>query len=64
MGRTICITNIFDVRDNQGIPTGEKKLLVDYAFDEDTGQAVIVPPEHPSRLGAFYDATIGEYVIS
>lgn len=64
MSRIICIAKSFPkVYHGTDIPTGETELLTDYAFDEDTGKVVIVPPEHPRTLGAVFDHEIGEWVI-
>lgn len=64
MGRILCITGMFDVTDHNGIPTGKKELLVSHGIDEDTGKAVILPCEHPARLGAQIDIDLNEYVLS
>lgn len=59
----ICICNWFPVPDRYGLPTGRKELLVDYAVDEDTGQSIVLPNEHPSKLGARFHAVLGEWVL-
>lgn len=64
MGRIICITGFFDVTDYRGRPTGKKELLVSHGVDEDTGKTVILPCEHPARLGAKIDLELNEYVLS
>lgn len=43
--------------------TGMDELVVDYGYDEATGQRVILPPEHPSDVGGVYDKNRGEYVL-
>ncbi len=43
--------------------SSEKELLVDYAYDELTGQSVVVPCSNPTFLGATFDDELGEYVL-
>jgi hypothetical protein len=43
--------------------TGVERLVVSHGIDESTGKTVILPSEHPSALGAVFDADLGEYVI-
>lgn len=59
----ICICKNFPILDRYGYPTDKTELVIDSAFDADTGKAVIVPIEHPSRLGAVFDSEWGEWVI-
>jgi hypothetical protein len=54
MSRIILITVI----DNE-----TNKLVISHGYNEDTYKAVILPQEHPSMLGAYYDDSIGEWVI-
>ena len=63
MNRIICIAKEFPVYDLNGYPTGKKKFLTDYAFNEDTGKAVVVQTVHPLELGAKFDNEIGEWVL-
>jgi hypothetical protein len=37
--------------------------LVDYGYDTETYQTVILPPVHPVELGAHIDSNLGEWVI-
>jgi hypothetical protein len=41
----------------------EKEFLVDFAYDELTGQSVVVPCSNPTFLGATFDNDLGEYVL-
>lgn len=43
--------------------SSETELLVDYAYDELTGQSVPVPCSNPTFLGATFDNDLGEYVL-
>ena len=43
--------------------SSEKELLVDFAYDELTGQSVVVPCSNPTFLGATFDNDLGEYVL-
>lgn len=45
------------------IESPETELLVDYAIDSETMETVVVPCEHPQKLGAHFDYRIGEWVI-
>jgi len=64
MARTILITKHFPVLDKYGYnSSGEKELLVDYAFNEDTDEPVIVPCQHPETMGGKYDIGIGEWYL-
>lgn len=63
MGRIICITGWFDIF-KDGHPTGQKEFTVSHGIDEDTDKHVILPCEHPKTLGATYDDTIKEWVIT
>jgi hypothetical protein len=59
----ILITNYFPVTNSNGIPTGETKLLVDWAFDYDTGENFVFPCASPQSLGAEWDDTLKEWVL-
>lgn len=63
MSRIICITSWFDIYNRQGTKTGEKEFTVSHRIDEDTGDAVVLPCEHPDKLGAVWDEGIREYVL-
>lgn len=62
MGRIICVTGIFDVY-KDGIPTGEKEFVVSHGVCEATGRGVVLQSEHPAKLGAKFDKTLGAWVI-
>lgn len=59
----ILITNKFSIDGPSGIPTGRTELLVDYAIDSITGEAVVVPCDSPQALGATYHRELCEWVI-
>lgn len=63
MGRTICITGSFPALDRHNRPTGEKVFAVSHGIDEDSGRTVILPSEHPARLGARLDPQLNEWVL-
>ena len=44
--------------------TGRKQVIVSHGIDEQTGRHVILPQEPPERIGAVFDANIGEFVIT
>jgi hypothetical protein len=58
MSRTILICKHF-----KKPKSSEKELLVDFAYDELTGQSVVVPCSNPTFLGATFDKELGEYVL-
>ncbi|NJN00203.1 MAG: hypothetical protein HC793_00510 [Aquincola sp.] len=62
MGLVICITGTFDVMRN-GRPTGQKEFVVSHGIDEVTGRTVILPNDHPARLGARLDRDLMEWVL-
>lgn len=62
MSRIICITGWFDIY-RRGVKTGEKEFTVSHGIDEETLAVVILPCEHPSKLGAVWDGSIMEYVL-
>lgn len=59
----ICITGWFDKYDHNGIKTGQKEFIVSHGIDMNTGRTVILPCEHPSKLGANLHPTYNEYVL-
>ena len=61
--KLILITGWFDVIDRGGIPTGRKEFVVSHAVDPLTDCHVVVPSEHPSKLGGVYDHDMCEWVI-
>ncbi len=63
MSRVICVTGWFDIYNRQGMKTGEKDFIVSHGINEDTGDAVILPCEHPNALSAVWDKDIREYVL-
>lgn len=62
MGRIICITGNFDIHDRRGIKVGTE-FMVSHGIDEDTGCNVVLPNEHPAKLGARLDREIMHWVI-
>ena len=54
MSRLIVIAEIDD-------ETG--KLVTSHGYNEDTFEHVVLPVDHPSLLGAYFDGDIGEWVI-
>jgi len=63
MSRVIIITGWFDVLDQFGSSTGKKEFLVSHGIDQDTGKNVILPNEHPLKLGAVLDDGVVEWVL-
>ena len=63
MSRTIVITMMTRDTDRHGIPCGKPYMVASHGVDEVTLEAVCLPSEHPSALGARFDAEIGEWVI-
>ncbi|MEN6379129.1 MAG: hypothetical protein ABFD15_06080 [Methanofastidiosum sp.] len=57
MSRIIVIVNDFKEKDEH------YNKLINYAFNEDTLEAVILPSVHPSQIGAKFDRDIGEYIL-
>jgi hypothetical protein len=43
--------------------TGLQEQVVSHGVDLDTGRSVILPAEHPGKLGAVFDPGYGEYLI-
>ena len=62
MSRIICITGIFPKYDRRNVKIGEE-FVVSHGIDEHTMRNVILPCEHPARLGAKFDSQLGEWVI-
>lgn len=44
--------------------TVREELVVSHGIDEHTGKTVILPCEPPERIGAVFNAEIGEYALS
>lgn len=44
--------------------TGRVELVVSHGIDERTGETVTLPCESPERIGATFNAEIGEYVLT
>jgi hypothetical protein len=57
----ILITGTFPIY-RRGVKVGEE-FVVSHGVDERTGRTVILPAEHPSKLGARFDMDIGEWVL-
>ena len=57
----ICITGWLD-RYKGGIKV-DREFVVSHGINPETDEMVILPCEHPSRLGAVFNNEIGEYVI-
>ncbi|WP_333896636.1 hypothetical protein [Mixta calida] len=57
-GRIIAVTMI--EKDKRG----KEKLIVSHGVNVITGKAVILPSEHPSDIGAVWDASIREWVLN
>lgn len=62
-GRIIVITGNFDEYDSHGIRTGRQQFTASHGIDEETGEHVVLPWEHPRNLGATYDPEIREWVL-
>lgn len=58
MGKIICICEKYEIEDRD-----RSELLVSYGIDENTEKIIVLQNEHPSKLGAKFDHTLGEYVI-
>lgn len=59
----VCVTGTFPII-HRGIDTGQKEFVVSHGIDMDTGRNVILPSEHPAKLGARYDKDLMEWVIA
>jgi hypothetical protein len=62
MSRVILICGYFDIYEGNR-NTGKKEFVVSYGIEEDTFKTVILPVEHPSKLGGRFDTEIGEWVL-
>ena len=58
----VCVTGDFPTYDREGHPTGKKEFVVSHGIDE-AGRTVILPNEPPTRLGAKFSTTLGEWVL-
>ena len=63
MSRIICITEMFDIYDNNGMKTGRKEFLVSHGVCEDILKNIILPCENPSVLGAKFDKELNEWIL-
>jgi len=63
MNRIILIVGNFPIYDANGQSTGKTEYLVSHGIDEHTLKNVILPNEHPAKLGATYDHTLQEWVL-
>jgi hypothetical protein len=63
MSRIFVVTGSFPVYDRRGRPTGQREFVVSHGIDEDTGRNVILPSEHPAKLGALWDRETNEWVL-
>lgn len=63
MSRIVLITNDVAVMGSDGYPTGRTRFLAVRGYDEETGQSVSVPREHPRDLGAEFDEDISRWVL-
>lgn len=60
----ICICGLFEVYDRHGRPIGREEFMVSHGIDDRTGRTVILPNEHPAKLGARLDRTLMEWVLN
>jgi hypothetical protein len=44
--------------------TGRTEIIVSHGIDMNTDKAVVLPGETPQSMGAKYDNTIGEWILS
>lgn len=44
--------------------TGRDQIIVSHGIDSDTGRNVILPQESPEKIGAVFDVSMGESVIT
>jgi hypothetical protein len=61
MGRIVCVASNFPIIRN-GREIG-REFVTSHGIDEDTLQDVVLPNEHPAKLGAIFDRELGEWVI-
>lgn len=59
----LVITDWFPVYDRYGYKTGEKEFSTNYGIDLETGRTVVLPEEHPRKLGAIFNNELNEWVI-
>jgi hypothetical protein len=43
--------------------TGKVETVVSHGVESETGRAVVLPCETPERIGARFDAELGEYIL-
>ena len=43
--------------------TGQKEMVASHGIDERTGERHVLPPEHPTKLGARFCAQRGEWLL-
>ncbi|MED5690918.1 hypothetical protein, partial [Enterobacter hormaechei] len=43
--------------------TGQNRLIASHGVEEETGKKVILPPEHPSDIGAQFNTDLQSWVI-
>jgi hypothetical protein len=58
----VLICGAFDIY-RKGIKTGEKEFVVSHGIDSETMKTVILPSEHPARLGGRWDQQLMEWVL-
>lgn len=63
MADILVIANWEKEKDKYGYPTGRTLLIASHGFDLSTDQAVVLPGEHPSALGAKFDENYQEWII-
>lgn len=56
----IIVVTIYERKEK----TGRTELVASHGVCYETGNTVILPNEHPSKLGAKYDESLCEWVIS
>lgn len=59
----ILVTGWFDVF-KDGYPTGKKEFVASHGFDTETGRDVIIQCVHPADLGAVFDESMKEWILS
>jgi hypothetical protein len=59
----LLVTGWFDIYGEHGYPTGEKEFVVSHGVNLETGRNVVLPCDHPNRLGAVYDHDRCSWVI-
>ena len=43
--------------------TGKERLIVSHGVDRATGKQIILPPEHPSDIGAKFSEELHSWII-